>query len=195
MPSADGSLPRATPEELATAILEVVDAGVRVINLSVALALSSGGHRKLEEALGYAALRGVVVVAAAGNHGTLGGTAIIRHPWVIPVASCDRQGRPLGHSNLGASIGKRGLSAPGEEISSLGSDGKPRSFSGTSAATPFVTGTVALLWSRFPTATATEIRFAVSQGGTARRATVVPPLLDAWTAYQALSAAREERRM
>jgi subtilisin family serine protease len=191
--SAEVGLPSATPEELATAIVEVVEAGARVINLSIAISPSLGGQPKLEEALAHAASHGVVVVAAAGNEGTLGGTAITRHPWVIPVASCDLRGRPLGNSNLGASIGKRGLCAPGEEITSLGSDGKPRALGGTSAATPFVTGAIALLWSQFPAATATEIRLAVSQGSTARRATVVPPLLDAWRAHQALSSAREGR--
>jgi subtilisin family serine protease len=182
-------LPTAAPEALALAIVQVIDAGARVINLSVATAPSLPGHRRLEEALVYAASRGVIVLAAAGNQGTLGSTTITRHPWVIPVASCDLRGRPLSHSNLGSSIGKRGLSAPGESITSLGSGGKSRTLTGTSAATPFVTGAVALLWSLGPTASATAVRYALSQGAIGRRATVVPPLLDAWRAYQVLRSA------
>ena len=83
-------LPSATPQELAAAIVECIDAGARVINLSLALAQPSGkGEQALKEALDQAVRRGVIVVAAAGNQGTLGSSAITRHPWVIPVAACD----------------------------------------------------------------------------------------------------------
>jgi subtilisin family serine protease len=188
--SGNGHVPSATPEELALAIVECIEAGSRVLNLSAALAQpSSKGERKLEDALDYAARRGVIAVAAAGNQGTLGSSAITRHPWVIPVAACDLWGRPVNQSNLGSSIGRRGLRAPGEDITSLGTDSKPLTFGGTSAATPFVTGAIALLWSEFPAATAAEIRFAVTQAYTQRRTTVVPPLLDAWAAYQLVVAA------
>jgi len=186
----DGQLPSATPEELATAIVECTEAGACVLNLSAALIEpSSKGERKLEDALDYAARRGVIAVAAAGNQGTLGSSAITRHPWVIPVAACDLRGRPISQSNLGSSIGRRGLSAPGEDITSLRTDGKPLTFGGTSAATPFVTGTIALLWSEFPAATAAEMRLTVTQTYAQRRATVVPLLLDAWAAYQLMVAA------
>jgi subtilisin family serine protease len=188
--SGNGQVPSATPEELALAIVECIEAGARVLNLSAALAQpSSKGERKLEDALDYAARRGVIAVAAAGNQGTLGSSAITRHPWVIPVAACDLQGRPVSQSNLGSSIGRQGLRAPGEDITSLGTDSKPLTFGGTSAATPFVTGAIALLWSEFPAATAAEIRFAVTQAYAQRRTTVVPPLLDAWAAYQLMVAA------
>src|SRR5215467_9380405 len=188
--AANGEMPSATPEELAQAILDCIEAGARVLNISAALAQpSSKGERKLEDALDYAARRGVIAVAAAGNQGTLGSSAITRHPWVIPVAGCDLRGRPVSQSNLGSSIGRRGLRAPGENITSLGTDSKPLTFGGTSAATPFVTGAIALLWSEFPAATAAEIRFAVTQAYAQRRTTVVPPLLDAWAAYQLMVAA------
>jgi subtilisin family serine protease len=188
--SGNGQVPSATPEELAIAIVECIEADARVLNLSAALAQpSSKGERKLEDALDYAARHGVIAVAAAGNQGTLGSSAITRHPWVIPVAGCDLRGRPVSQSNLGSSIGRRGLRAPGEDITSLGTDSKPLTFGGTSAATPFVTGAMALLWSEFPTATAAEIRFAVTQAYAQRRTTVVPPLLDAWAAYQLMVAA------
>ena len=152
------------PEELAQAILDCIDAGARVLNVSAALAQPSiKSERALEEALDQAARRGVIVIAAAGNQGTLGSTAITCHPWVIPVVGYDLQGRPMNHSNLGSSIGRRGLGAPGDGITSLGADGKPLTLGGTSAAAPFVTGAIALLWSEFPTATATEMKFAATQ--------------------------------
>src|SRR6266699_3879532 len=77
-------MPSATPEELAAAIRDSIKAGARVLNLSAALAQpSSKGERKLEDALDYAARRGVIAVAAAGNQGAVGSSAITRHPWVI----------------------------------------------------------------------------------------------------------------
>ena len=185
--AANGEMPSATPEELAQAILDCIDAGARVLNISAALAQPSmKNERTLEEALDQTARRGVIVVAAAGNQGTLGSTAITCHPWVIPVVGYDLQGRPMNHSNLGSSIGRRGLGAPGDRITSLGAEGEPLTFGGTSAAAPFVTGAIALLWSEFPTATATEIKLAATHARIPRRTTVVPPLLDAWAAYQTM---------
>ncbi len=184
-------MPSATPADLAAAIIESIDAGARVLNMSVAIAQpSSQGERELHEALDYALQRGVITVAASGNQGTLGSSAITRHPWVIPVVACDLQGRPISYSNLGSSIGRRGLSAPGDQITSLGTEGKTLTLGGTSVATPFVTGAITLLWSLFPTATATEVKLAVTQGNGLRRTTVVPPLLDAWAAYQVMAKSR-----
>ena len=150
-------MPSATPDELADAIIHCVDAGARVVNLSVAIAQpQSKSERKLEESLDYAMRRGVLTVAAAGNQGTLGSTSITRHPWVIPVIGCGQQGRPLNESNLGNPIGRRGLCAPGDGVRGLASDGKTVTSGGTSVSAPFVTGTVALLWSEFPSLLASE---------------------------------------
>jgi subtilisin family serine protease len=117
----------------------------------------------------------------------LGSTAITRHPWVIPTAAFDMTGRPMGYSNLGGSIGQRGLGAPGDRITSLGAEGATLVLGGTSAAVPFVTGALALLWSEFPDAAAADIKLAVMRTSLRRRTTVVPPLFDAWAAYQSLS--------
>lgn len=189
-------MPRATPLELAAAIIDSIDGGARVINLSLALARpSTKGEQTLEEALNHAVRHGVIVVAAAGNQGTVGSSAITHHPWVIPVVACDLRGRPMNESNLGSSIGKRGLSAPGDSITSLGSEGQSFTLGGTSVAVPFVTGAIALLWSEFPTATAAQIKLAITQTTTLRRASVAPPLLDAAAAYQILLTANARRRI
>jgi subtilisin family serine protease len=192
--SRNEDMPTATPEELAVAILDSVKAGGRVLNLSAAIAdASSKGERQLEDALNHAAQLGVIVVAAAGNQSAVGSSAITRHAAVIPVVACDLQGRPLNESNLGSSIGRHGLSAPGVNIASLSADGNTSVFSGTSAAAPFVTGAIALLWSEFPNASVAEIKMAVTQSGRCRRSTIVPPLLDAWAAYQTLTVTCERR--
>ncbi len=179
-------MPGATPEELATAIIETVDAGAHIINLSAGLVQPySKCERQFQESLDYAAQRGAIVVAAAGNQGMIGSSCITGHPWVIPVIASDLEGRPLAFSNLGNSIGIRGLSAPGDRITSLGTGSDPPRFSGTSAAAPFVTGAIALLWSEFPGAGALDMKMAVSPAR--RRKTIVPPLLDAWAAYQMMA--------
>lgn len=187
----NSQLPSATPNELATAIEECIKAGARCINLSLALAQpSSKNEDVLEQVLNYAAKQGVAIIAAAGNQGTLGSTTITRHPWVISVVACDLNGRPSNTTNLGNSIGKRGIRAPGKSITSLGTEGMSITLGGTSAATPFVTGTIALLMSIFPNATAFDIKTAVMQANHVNRNTVVPPLLDAWSAYQYLATSK-----
>jgi subtilisin family serine protease len=187
-------MPSATPLDLAAAIMECIDAGARIINLSLGLAEpSTKGEQALEEALNHTLRRGVIVVAAAGNQGTLGSSVITRHPWVIPVVALDLQGRPMNDSNLGSSIGRRGLSAPGDSITSLSSEGQSLTLGGTSVAVPFVTGAIALLWSEFPTVTAAQIKLAITQAPMLRRASVVPPLLDAAAAYELLLKGNEGR--
>jgi subtilisin family serine protease len=182
-----GQLPAASPGELAEAIVDCINAGARALNISAALAPFSKGEIELRGALDFAASRGVITVVAAGNQATVGSSVMTRHPWVIPVAACDLQAKPLNQSNFGNSIGKQGLMAPGEHITSLGSDGKLHVIGGTSAAAPFVTGAIALVWSEFLSANAVQIKSAVTQAGPGRQRAITPPLLNAWAAYQQAS--------
>jgi len=183
----DRDMPSATPDELATAIVGCVDAGAQIINLSSALAQPSWkGERRLQEALDHSARRGILVVVAAGNQGTVGSSMITRHPWVISVSACDLRGNPISYSNLGHSIGRRGLSAPGDGVVSLSVNGQSATFGGTSAAAPFVSGGLALLLSVFPAATAAVVKLALTTACGTRRSSVVPPLMNAWSAYQSM---------
>ena len=192
--SGNTEMPSATPEDLTAAILACIEAGARILNLSLALTQSSSkGERALGQALDHAARRGVLIVAAAGNQGTIGSTVITGHPWVIPVAACDLRGKPVNESNLGHSIGRRGLRAPGDQITSLGAEGQSLTLGGTSVAAPFVTGAIALAWSAFPAATAAQLRLAFMHAHAGGRSTVTPPLLDAWAAYQVLLTTHSRR--
>jgi subtilisin family serine protease len=171
--------PETTPKRLADALVETIDAGAMIVNLSLGLATTTrAAHPGLTEAMDYAFQRGVALVVASGNHGRIGVVPLFEHPWVIPVAACDASGRLLNKSNTGASVGQRGLLAPGSNVVSLSPTGGYAALTGTSAATPFVTGAAALLWSLYPSASAAEIRAALLQAGTVRRS-VVPPLLNA----------------
>src|SRR5262245_8154773 len=61
---------------------------------------STKGEQDFEEALHQAVRRGVIVVAAPGNQGALGGSAITRPPWVISMVACDLRGRLIrSHPN------------------------------------------------------------------------------------------------
>lgn len=192
--AATAEMPTATPQDLAAAITEVVAAGARIINLSAALDDPfSDAAGAVRQALDQAARRDVIVVAATGNQGSVGCSAITGHPWVIPVAACDHGGRATGLSNLGSSIGRRGLAAPGQDITSLRAAEGMMTLSGTSIAAPFVTGAVALLWSIFPTTTAAELRRAVLGTGAGRRG-VVPPTLDVAAASRILASSHRRVR-
>jgi len=187
-------VPSASPEVLARAITEAVLAGTKIVNLSCGIARCSGrGESSLRSAISFAASRGVIVVAAAGNDGRVGGSCVTKDPWVIPVVAIDGSGRPTNECNLSATIGLRGLAAPGQDLPSVHSNGTPARFSGTSAACPVVAGTAALLWSEYPDCTASEIKQALTGG--ARQRSIVPPAMDAWGAFQKLAAVARRRKM
>jgi subtilisin family serine protease len=188
-------LPEATPTQLAAAVIDCIEAGARIVNLSLGFSLpTSLRHAVLHDAFDYALARDVIIVAAAGNQGSLGSSSITRHPWVIPVAACDGRGRPLDASNLGASVARNGLMAPGKRITSPGRPNPLYALEGTSLAAAFVTGALALLWSVFGHASGWQMRHAVTRS--AQRSTrqgVVPPLLDAWSSYGDLCRSIHER--
>jgi subtilisin family serine protease len=187
-------VPSAFPVELAAAIVESIDHGARILNLSIELVQPCPeGDRALKDALDHAAARGTVVVAAAGNQGIIGGSALTRHPWVIPVAACDLQGRPTAYSNRTGTINRKGLMAPGEKVASIGSSGHPVRLSGTSVSVPFVAGAAALLWSLFPSASACSLRAALTLSPFHRRPRV-PPLLAAWSAWESLCRRDTEKK-
>lgn len=185
---ANPGMPVAIASDLAAALVDCMEAGARILNLSASLVQASRrDERDLLTVLDHARQRGVVVVAATGNQASVGGSVITRHPWVVPVVGYTRNGKPMSQSNLGAAIGRYGLGAPGEGVTSLRPTGQPITSEGTSVAAPFVAGAFALLMSAFPRASATQVRWASAWAATSRRRTVVPPLLDGWAAYQLLS--------
>jgi subtilisin family serine protease len=181
-------MPATSFEDLAAGIMECVEAGAWVINLSAATAgPSMRDERAVSDALDYAAAHGVIVVAAVGNQGMLGSSAITRHAWVIPVMAFKYDGRPSAESNLAGSFGRRGIGAPGDFVTSLTANGGTASGGGTSVAAPFVTGAVALLWSLLPDVSPATMRRALVATAPSRRRNVIPPLMDAARAYETLT--------
>jgi subtilisin family serine protease len=180
-------IPSSTPKELARAIVETVNAGAKIINLSIGLSISSLTlYQELQEAYNYASGHGTIIVIAAGNQGNIGYTSILNHSWPIPVASCDEFGMPDFHSNFGSSIGSSGLMAPGVNVTSTSAGGGYRQMSGTSISVPFVTGAIALLCSIFPKATTEEIIYSVRMISSFNGRSMIPPILDAEAAVEKL---------
>jgi subtilisin family serine protease len=186
--SASLLLPSTTPKELSKAIVETVDAGAKIINISAGLSISSlVTFSELEDAYDYAMRNGVIVVAAAGNQGNIGGyLSTLSHKWVIPVAACDEQGRLDPISNFGPSMGSRGLMAPGVNITSTSPNGVYARMTGTSFAVPFVTGAIALLWSIFSNVSPAIVIQTITGRTTFEYRSITPPLLNVEAAWNKL---------
>jgi subtilisin family serine protease len=188
-------LPSTSPEELAQAIVECIKAGADIINLSLGLSTTSlMKFPQLEEAYAYAIQKGIPIVVAAGNQGQMGYFSILNNPWIIPVVACDPEGRPEPYSNISPSIAKYGLMAPGINVTSASAGGGFRQLSGTSFATPFVTGTMALLWSLFKDASAHELVLSLRNVTSSRSNKIFPPLCDAQKSESILEALTNPRQ-
>lgn len=127
---------------LARGIDEASRRNVQVMNLSV------GGpeDRLLARMVEAAAAKGIAVVSAAGNDGPKGKPsypAAIEN--VIAVTAVDAASQLYDRATQGGFID---VAAPGVDILSTGPGGRAQIFSGTSAATAFTTGAVALLLQR-----------------------------------------------
>jgi subtilisin family serine protease len=171
-----------TTQDLSHAIVETVDAGANIVNLSLGVITTDfSAYRELDQACEYAARQNALVIASSGNQGRIGFLPLFHHPWILPVAACDANGRLTYESNLSPSIGTRGVRAPGADIYTTSPGGRYGRISGTSAAAAFVTGGLALLWSENPRLSASEIRRLAVQGASGVRNSIVPPLFNVQT--------------
>jgi len=125
--------------DLAQGIVYAVDNGARIINLSLGGAPSS---QTLQEAVDYARARGVLVVAATGNDGgAVLYPAACEH--VLAVAATDQSDARASFSNHGPQVD---VAAPGVDIYSTWPwVGGYFTKSGTSMATPHISGLAALI--------------------------------------------------
>lgn len=143
-----------------------------------------GFSQALLDAINRGGNAGILFIAAAGNGGTDGvgdnNDTVANYPsnyvcassngdCVVAVAAITSTGAKAGFSNYGAT--KVDLGAPGSAIVSTvpSKKGTPAyaSYSGTSMATPHVTGAVALFAATHPGATAAAIKSAILSSATA----------------------------
>lgn len=134
--------------DLARAINQAVEAGARVINISGGQLSESGkADSILEQAVRFCNDEGVLIVAAAGNDACKCHHVPAALPSVLAVGAMNAQGLPIDYSNWGEIYQKQGILALGENILGAEPGGGTSQRSGTSFATPIVSGIVALLLS------------------------------------------------
>ncbi len=137
-------------------ILEAADAGADVISLSLGGRSSPSKQKAYAEAVNYARRAGAIVVVAAGNDNR---NAHFYAPanveGVITVAAVDSTGSKASFSNTVQAL-NYGIAAPGVAIYSTTPGNTYKSFSGTSMATPYVAGLLALMKSYRPDLTTQE---------------------------------------
>lgn len=136
----------------AAGIVWAADQGAQVINLSFGgIAPSS----VLEDAVNYAAARGIVLVGAAGNNGSPSVLYPAAYPAVIAVSATNSANQRASFSNYGPQIE---LAAPGAGIYSLHLGGGYLIRNGTSMSAPQVSGLAAILLGLPGNASASAVR-------------------------------------
>lgn len=159
-------------DAIAQGIVYAADRGARIINMSLS---GRTGSSTLAEAIDYAANKGVLVVAAAGNSG-----GAVEYPAaygsVLAVGALGYDRTRVDYSNFGSQLA---LVAPGGDTDSdKNADGYPDGvlqetfrgdptqfgfyfYEGTSMAAPHVSGVAALLFAHNPAAGAGQVRQAM----------------------------------
>lgn len=143
-------------EMLGEAIVRAVDAGAKIIVLSVGLYRYSP---YMLDVVRYAEEKDVLLVAASGNDGVLhGGKAAVKYPAAYPtvfaVAGVASDGSPEPRSNAGPEIDI----AAAWEVYTTSRGGGYRKEEGTSMAAPQVAAAAALVWSREPNLKVWQVR-------------------------------------
>jgi thermitase len=129
--------------------------GAKVISMS----LGGGDSTTLQNAVVNAwkagAANGSVLIAAAGNDGDATLNYPAAYAEVVSVAATDHNDARASFSNANSDVE---IAAPGVNVLSTIPGGQYARLSGTSMATPHVSGVAGVLWQRFPGDTAAGIR-------------------------------------
>ena len=134
--------------DLARAIEQSVQEGAHVINISGGEQSPSGAAEPvLQRALQLCEEDGVLVVGAAGNDGCACLHVPAAVPSVLGVGAFGADGKPLESSNWGEAYKSNAILAPGENILGAAPGGGTASLSGSSFASPIVSGVAAALLS------------------------------------------------
>jgi hypothetical protein len=146
-----------TMSDVAKGVIWATDHGADVISMSLG---GSSGSSAMLSAARYAADRGVLLAAAAGNSGSSSPFYPAAYPEVISVAGSTSSDTLYAWSNHGSWVD---VSAPGEH-QSVSNDGNVWGFAGTSSATPAVAGILGLALSLDGSPSAAEVRGALNEG-------------------------------
>jgi hypothetical protein len=122
---------------LAQGIIAAVDAGARLVNISMG---SLGQSAILNKAIAYAQERGALIFAAAGNNGIGQVYYPAASEGVIAVGAVDAAGNHLDFSNTGSQID---IAAPGYLLYAAAPGDQTAMVTGTSFSTPIIVGAMA----------------------------------------------------
>jgi subtilisin len=130
--------------DIAEGIVEAVKAGVKILSMSLG---GPSDFSVLRDAFYWAYQQGAIQVVVAGNSGdgdsaTNNVAYTARYSWVIAVVAIDQNYNVPNWSSGGPEVD---VAAPGVNILSTYPGGRYAYMSGTSMATPHVTGVVALI--------------------------------------------------
>ncbi len=193
--NATSGITRKLPDAIASGIMYAVSHGAKVIDLpldpgSFGLAgdgAAAGGSQAEQSAVSYALSKGVVLVAPGGDNGTSAHQADYpaAYPGVIAVGATSRDGQVAGFSDERSDVS---LNAPGVGLlaASMIPDGiygyAPgyTQISTTSVASAMVAGVAALIESKYPALTVSQVTSALRASATGKTS-----LVDAATAMKA----------
>lgn len=152
-----------TTEDAIAAINYAIDRKKNGVNLRIISASwgSNSYSKALEDTIRAAGDAGILFVAAAGNDGSNNDKrphypSNYDLPNVISVAALDRNDKLASFSNFGT--GTVHIAAPGKDILSTWLNNDYREASGTSMATPYVSGVAALIIANEPKITMENLR-------------------------------------
>lgn len=132
---------------VAQAIVAAVDAGARILNVSL------GGYSTsaaLDAAITYASQRGALIVAAAGNDQAAQLAWPAADARVFSVGAIDAAEQQVSFSNSGPQLQ---LTAPGYGVQTAWLNNQRVTVNGTSASAPLVAGAIAAVMSQNPSLT------------------------------------------
>ncbi|WP_044023001.1 S8 family peptidase [Bacillus sp. SG-1] len=163
-------------DDIAAAIRHASDESKRLgVNLVISMSLGSDGKDELiSEAVEYAYTNGTLVVAAAGNSGpdenTIGYPGGLKDAVAVAalentfengtyrIADFSSRGNPATDGDYVIGEQDVEVSAPGRNILSTWNDGNYNTISGTSMATPYVSGLAAKIWAENPALSNSDLR-------------------------------------
>jgi serine protease len=142
--------------DLIKAIEQCQQAGANVTSMSLGGSGSSNAER---QAFANSYAQGMLHIAAAGNGGNSSLSYPASYDSVVSVAAVDSSENKASFSQYNAQVE---IAAPGVSVNSTWNNNGYKSISGTSMATPHVSGVAALVWSHFPNCSNQQIRDALN---------------------------------
>ncbi|WP_105172524.1 S8 family serine peptidase [Pseudoalteromonas sp. T1lg24] len=142
--------------DLIRAIEQCQQAGANVTSMSLG---GSGQSSAERQAFANSYAQGMLHIAAAGNDGNSSMSYPASYDAVVSVAAVNSGESKASFSQYNSQVE---IAAPGVSVNSTWINSGYKSISGTSMATPHVSGVAALVWSHFPNCSNQQIRDALN---------------------------------